>query len=385
MTDLLKELDPPRLLPEWTPAACVLIAWPTQESDWGPSYAAITECYQAMLGKLAEAAPVVVLLHPTIDAAAWKTELEEKLLRDCELPTQDLDRASSAVRFPAKGELVRLLTSPRAINAIYVLRIAYNDTWIRDYGPLSMANRLAGSGSLKAFAFNGWGGKYPANLDDRAAAAFADFAGASLVRETAVLEGGALETDDAGNLLVNKDCIQTKSRGHSSSWLATEKVLQDQLGVKHVYCIENVALTNDDTDGHIDVLMRFLPSGDLVVSGENPEHHDRETLKALNQQAEQLAGRLNKNLLRLPTPIVHSALDGRALPATYANFLFLNTQVFVPCYGVKEDRQALQILEVALPDYRIVGVDASALIEQHGSLHCATMQIAELALSPNGV
>jgi agmatine deiminase len=66
--------------------------------------------------------------------------------------------------------------------------------------------------------------------------------------------------------------------------------------------------------------------------------------------------------------------DGQRLPATYANFLIINQAVLVPTYGVSQDEAALQILQACFPDREIIGINCRILIEQHGSLHCVTMQ-----------
>jgi agmatine/peptidylarginine deiminase len=68
--------------------------------------------------------------------------------------------------------------------------------------------------------------------------------------------------------------------------------------------------------------------------------------------------------------------EGERLPATYANFLFVNGAVLVPIYGVKQDAEALDIFKKTFPTKEIVGVDCFTLIKQHGSLHCVTMNFA---------
>ena len=68
--------------------------------------------------------------------------------------------------------------------------------------------------------------------------------------------------------------------------------------------------------------------------------------------------------------------EGNRLPATYANFLIVNGAVIVPTYDQPHhDAEALQVVGEAFPDHEVVGVDARAVIQQHGSLHCLTMQI----------
>ena len=79
-------------------------------------------------------------------------------------------------------------------------------------------------------------------------------------------------------------------------------------------------------------------------------------------------------LLRLPLP--RPIYDrGERLPATYANYLVINGAVLVPTYNQPDfDAEAMRIIAQAFPDREIVGIDCRAVIRQHGSLHCCTMQ-----------
>ena len=78
------------------------------------------------------------------------------------------------------------------------------------------------------------------------------------------------------------------------------------------------------------------------------------------------------DLFAVPLP---SAIydNGYRLPATYVNYLILNKKVLVPVYGVPEDNKALEAIQKAHPGYEIVGINCLALVKQHGSLHCITM------------
>ncbi|MGM9634076.1 MAG: agmatine deiminase family protein, partial [Alloprevotella sp.] len=59
----------------------------------------------------------------------------------------------------------------------------------------------------------------------------------------------------------------------------------------------------------------------------------------------------------------------------YANFLIMNTAVLYPTYAQPDlDEAARRALAAVFPKKDIVGIDCRALIRQHGSLHCATMQ-----------
>ncbi|MEB3326359.1 MAG: agmatine deiminase family protein, partial [Synechococcus sp.] len=153
-----------------------------------------------------------------------------------------------------------------------------------------------------------------------------------------------------------------------------------QLGAQRVIWLSHGELCGDDTDGHIDTLVRFCNRTTLAyVRCDDPSDPQAGPLTLLEQELRELrtATGLPYRLIPLPWPQARFAADdGRRLPATYANFLILNGAVLVPSYGDPSRDQAAQAaLAAAFPCHRIEAVDCSALLLQHGSLHCATMQI----------
>lgn len=321
--------------------AAVVIVWPQPEGDWAANYAAVEACYWQMLEATAQHSPVWLLRHPSL----------------------------------AVGDFLDRLAGINSEHAIEVISdIEYDDTWVRDFGPLSK------SGELISFEFNGWGGKYTAIKDNAVAKALGQKKNLKLRAIDFVCEGGALEVNEAGVLMVNTECVVDEHRNPGVGRQAVEQLLKDTLGVSDVAWVEGICVTGDDTDGHIDTIARFAPGGKVVYSGRNEQHHDAAVLQSLHQQLARLANQYQWQLFELPTPIVHSDVDGRLLPATYANFLIVNGAVIVPVYGCPEDARALRVVAEAFPGYKIVSVMCAALAEQHGSLHCSTMQLAEAAL-----
>ena len=79
----------------------------------------------------------------------------------------------------------------------------------------------------------------------------------------------------------------------------------------------------------------------------------------------------------LPLPMPRPIYDGDdRLPATYANFVIINGAVIYPTYGQPElDAEAARVIGEAFPDRELIGIDSLAVIRQHGSLHCCTMQL----------
>ena len=309
-----------------------MLAWPHPDSDWRETYASVWRCYSEIFRRLSDTIELWVLLHPSVVAEFTSGVLP-------------------LAKYPVK-----------------IFEVEYNDTWVRDYGPLSLESGLVN------FRFNAWGDKFDARLDDSVHCQLSEKYGMSFHQQEIVVEGGALEINGKGVLLANRDClIDTKRNALSEAQMREH--LQRSLGVTDFALIRDICLSGDDTDGHIDTLARFVRDDLLLFTDVNPQHPDREVLCDLRRQLQKLAAARNWQLLGLPTPSVSSALDGRPLPATYANFLICNRHIYLPVYGVPEDDIALKIMRQNLPEFQIEGLRCEALLEQHGSLHCATMQI----------
>ncbi len=250
----------------------------------------------------------------------------------------------------------------------------FNDIWIRDYGPISLIK----DGQIKwlDFGFNAWGGKYAGSLDDKVTKTLFD---ANLLpideyqRQGFVLEGGAIETDGLGTLLITP-CVFTKTRNSS---LHTEQI-RHSLNVERVILIENGYLLGDDTDGHVDTLVRFCDPHTLAYSScDDAQDPHYEPLKAMEAQLKSLTDLSGNPYKLIPLPIPSAKVEdtGRRLPASYANFLILNEAVLCPTYDDPHDAIMLERLAGAFPNRKIVPIPSLPLIQYNGALHCASMQI----------
>jgi agmatine deiminase len=69
--------------------------------------------------------------------------------------------------------------------------------------------------------------------------------------------------------------------------------------------------------------------------------------------------------------------EGKRLPATYANFLITNDALIFPTYNdSNNDKQAETLFRDLFPGREVIPVNCMKLIEEGGSLHCSTMQVA---------
>ncbi len=334
------------LPPEWAPQGAVQLTWPHAASDWAPILHEVEPVFVAIAAAIARFEPVVIACH------------------------------DATVRAHVAG----LLRAARVAETRTRLYIApANDTWARDHGPITVLCR--DEPTLLDFGFNGWGGKYPHELDDRitrtlhAQGAFGD---TPIERVDLILEGGSIEVDGQGTLLTTERCLLAPTRNPRLARAQIEAQLAGLLGVTRFLWLKNGYLAGDDTDSHIDTLARLCdPDTIAYVSCDDPDDEHYAELKAM--EAELVAFRTARGTpyrrVALPWPQPKLDADGARLPATYANFLILNGAVLVPTYRDPADAMAIERVRGCFPGRQIVGIDCLPLIGQHGSLHCVTMQL----------
>ena len=341
---------------EWEPQAAVLIAWPNADTDWAARLADVEETYIALVAAITRFQSVVICVADD-DVEAYA---------DARLRSNRIDMAR-----------VRFVT------------VAYDDTWLRDSGPISLRDG-SGNGSgdnfkLLDFRFTGWGGKFDASNDDRLVERLDDqklFLRNDRQAIDFALEGGAIETDGAGTLLTTWRCLHERHPAASREQLTTK--LASWLGQDRVLWLDHGALEGDDTDAHIDTLARFAAVDAIVFQAcDDPDDSHYVGLRAMAEEIAVLRTRDGKPYRLFPLPWAQPVLDinehgeSRRLAASYANFLIINGAVLMPAYGDPADAEAAAVLARAFPDREIVPIPCRPLIWQNGSLHCITMQLPE--------
>lgn len=303
------------MLAEWEPQSAVQLTWPHKDTDWAPILPEITAVYEEM-----------------------KREIESR-------------------------ETV-----------IVVDDIPHNDTWARDHGFITVEEN--GQLILLDFKFNGWGEKFAAELDNDINRQLYEQQLVKGIYESHldfVLEGGSIESDGKGTIFTTTCCLMAPHRNQPLTQQEIDQQLKEWLGAERIVWINHGSLIGDDTDGHIDTLVRIAPNDTLLYIGADDEHPDLLLMEQELQQLRTIDGHPYR-LLRLPMPRpIYD--DGERLPATYANYLVINGAVLVPTYNQSDlDQEAISTIGKAFPDREIIGIDCRAVIRQHGSLHCCTMQ-----------
>ena len=353
---------------EWHRQAFVQLTWPHEDTDWRPYLDDITETF-------VQIAKAVVQYEPLVVAARCPDMVRSLLVES--LDGDEMSRVS-------------------------VYECDNDDTWARDHAFITLVRQageassdVAGSDAgsrpsapcrLLDFRFNGWGEKFAADKDNRINKTLYDygvFRGERVDCDDFVLEGGSIESDGRGTVLTTSMCLMAPHRNQPMTQAEVEQVLKDRLCARKIVWLDHGQLIGDDTDGHIDTIVRVCPDNTLLYVGcydeSDPQYAD---FKALETQLRGVTDADGKpfRLLRLPMPSAVYDGDDR-LPATYANFLVINGAVIVPTYAQEEnDARALSLVAEAFPGYDIIGIDSRTIVRQHGSIHCLTMQYPEEVL-----
>tara|TARA_A100001391_G_scaffold115288_1_gene77927 strand:- start:536 stop:1537 length:1002 start_codon:yes stop_codon:yes gene_type:complete len=329
------------LLPEWQPQWGVLLAWPDAGTDWAGQLDAAHATYTALIAALLDHEGVLLLCRDRATATAARRKLRD-----------------------AGIDLTRLR----------IEQVPYDDTWARDFGPISVERD--GTLTLLDFRFTGWGHKFAAQRDDAVNAALPWRAPRQAV--DLVLEGGAIDTDGRGALLTTRACLRNPNRNPLLNEQELETRLRETLGVERIWWLDHGELQGDDTDAHVDTLARFVnPTTVAYVGCDDPADPHHADLAAMARELETLARDQGLELVRLPMAEPQYDAEGERLPATYANFLITNEKILVPVYGCATDQAALGALAAVAGHRTVQGIPCRPLIEQGGSLHCVTMQLPQ--------
>ena len=265
-----------------------------------------------------------------------------------------------------------------ADRGVRFFRIATDDAWVRDHGPIFVVREAGGrrEPAVLDFGFDSWGRKYgPWEQDDAVPRRIAEALGLRRFEPGLVLEGGSIEGNGEGTVLTTESCLLNPNRGAGRTREALERVLAEQLGARRVLWLGE-GIAGDDTDGHVDDLARFVDAGTVVTVVEpdssDPNHAPlAENLRRLRGMRDADGKPLAVAILPMPPPLV---VEGQRCPASYANFYLANGVALVPVFGTPSDARALAVLRECLPGRELVAISAADLVLGLGAIHCLTQQ-----------
>lgn len=294
---------------------------------------------------------------------------------------------AAVARAIAEFEPVTLIASPgderdaarQVGSGVEVVPIAVDDLWARDTVPVF----VEGPDGLRGvdLNFNGWGDKQDHDNDALVAPAVLEHLGIPRATTTVVSEGGSLETDGEGTLLITESSIVNDNRNPGMTREQLEAELIALLGVEAVIWFDGV-YGEDITDAHIDSLVRFVAPGtvllDIPADGSPPDVWSRSSDQARGvlTQARDAQGR-GFEVVDLPQPDFSRIRGGGDdFLASYVNFYVANQAVFLPEFGDRRaDRRAQSILGEHFPDREVVAVPIDTVASGGGGIHCATHDV----------
>ena len=338
-----------RFMPaEWERHDATWIAWPHHEPDWPGKLGAIPWVYAEIVRTLHAHERVEIICH-------------DESVRDSARAVLD------AHGIAAGG---------------YRLHIVPNDrVWLRDSAPTFVWSNDA-TVQLTNWRFNGWAKYENHSLDERIGEAIEEITGLSRLTarrpgqgEWLVLEGGGIETDGAGTLMVTEEWllsdVQVRNPGMTRE--EYEIAFAEYLGITNTIWLGE-GCVGDDTHGHIDDIARFASPGVVLLAYESDRtdanyRQSADNLARLKAAAKSHPLRIVK--LPYPRPVM---MDDQRLPASYANFYIANGIVIVPTFNDANDRVALEIIAKEFPGREVVGIHSLDLVWGLGTLHCLSQQ-----------
>ncbi|HZJ08308.1 MAG TPA: agmatine deiminase family protein, partial [Trueperaceae bacterium] len=236
--------------PEWAPHAATWTSWPFDDELWVGHLDGVRAEFARLVATISRFEPVLVNVRDD--------EVEEDARRRLELVAGRPDNVSFN-------------------------RVALNDVWFRDNGPI-FVHRAGGDRavSLTDWRFNAWGGKYaPWDDDDRAPAQVAQRLGMLRHEVDLVLEGGSIEVNGEGVCLTTQSCLLSPERNPGVGVEEIEEALRRYLGVTEVVWLA-AGLEGDHTDGHIDTIVRFSDASTILCSVEDDENDPNHATMSAN-------------------------------------------------------------------------------------------------------
>lgn len=339
-----------RMPAEWEPHDATWISWPHHEPDWPGKFETIPWVYAEIVRALGAHERVDILCH-------------NALVRE--------NAASCLTLHGVKAAQYRLHVQPT------------NRAWLRDSGPTGV-HRADGSVALVHWGFDAWSKYDNYELDLQVPERMATVAQLDRLvavrpdnQERLVLEGGGIETDGLGTMLVTEEWLlsDVQVRNPGLDRAGYEHAFATYLGISQTIWLGE-GCVGDDTHGHVDDIARFVAPGVVVLAHEVDPADENHHRSLDNLQRLQRARNARGEPLRVVTVPYPRAviMNGQRLPASYANFYIGNGVVIVPTFNDANDRHALNILAGCFPAHQIVGIHSVDLVWGLGTLHCLSQQ-----------
>lgn len=320
---------------EWVAHTRTWMAWPSRPATWHGGIEAARSVHVEVAKAIAQFEPVTMVCSPT-----------------------DVAEAS-------------LMCGP----GIELVPVPLSDGWMRDIGPTFVTGRDRAVAGVD-WIFNGWGGLHNEfAADAEVAEAILNLHHYPRIAAPIVLEGGAINGDGEGTLLVTEECLLDPRRNPGATKDGMEQVLRALLGVETIIWLGK-GYEGDETHGHVDEVACFARPGTVLIQmprdDEDPNYLIQKDNLSRLKAARDAKGRM-LDFVVIPQP-ARREHDGRRLTLSYVNFAFANDGVIIPSFGDSADAPAYRAFQALFPDRRIIQILADDLVIGGGGIHCITQQ-----------
>ncbi len=316
---------------------------------------------------------------------AWPDQVSQKDVEHLEGAERDVATICNAV---VEFEPVTLLCKRKNIERakalvspkVNIQELDVDELWLRDTGPVYVKSS-DGSVAGVSFNFNYWGDKYPGTGDSDVARAALDHDGTKRIQAPLVAEGGAIEVDGEGTLILTESSVINDNRNPGATTEQLESHLKTLLGVQKVIWVRG-AKGLDITDWHIDALARFVAPGRILLSRPPSGGSDAALMDIFHDAKRVLSNETDAKGRKIEVVELDEA-DSSLFPdadpyetvLSYINYLVVNGGVIIPKFGDdKADETALKLFTELFPNRKVKQILLTTLRKLGGGIHCATQQ-----------
>jgi len=261
-------------------------------------------------------------------------------------------------------------------NDIDIVYYNCNDVWIRDYYPKFYLDSK--EKKMISYEYNGYGKKYPYSKDNNLKS-IADTNLIGLYLKGIALEGGNLEFSSKGVLLANKKCLVRNNINYSEDEIMIKiNTLKNKINISEIFTIDIKPIEGDDTNGHIDNLVRFVDDETILYFASNDkEYPNYDVACQLKEQIKDISKK--SKIIKKVIPIFHTSndlliKDNKICPYSKLNFVITKSCIIFPCIDNNEHDIIDQLDNLNL-NKRFYVINSEASLIENGGLHCLTTNI----------
>lgn len=312
---------------------------------------------------------------------------------------------SQVARLVSRSETVTIGASPaqwrQARDAlpdeIRVVELDSNDAWMRDQGPLFVIDGVGRTRGVH-WRFNAWGGLSGGcyrdwSKDEVIGHKILEIERIDRYAPDLILEGGSIEVDGDGTLITTEECLLNPNRNPGRSRSVIEEFLRAYLNVEAIIWLPRGLVGDDDTNGHVDNLCRFVEPGRVLLAvptdpGDPQMQVSEEAEEILRGVTDAKGRRLEVVPVPQPRPTTITTAEargiatsgdavireaGQLLPASYVNFYIANSSIIVPIFNDPADDAACDVIARAAGHRELCRVESREILLGGGNVHCITL------------